>query len=105
VVPDRAGYLQFVVHPWAEVHINQQYVLTTPSARRVALPPGDHVVRLHNPFYAEVTREVRVSEDQTEVIEVSLEEQPDAGVPATPSLVRPPREDVDEPPMPVDEEP
>jgi hypothetical protein len=74
VVPSRAGYLQFVVDPWAEVHIDGQLVLTTPSAQRIALPPGRHFLRLYNPYFESVDREVWVRENDLEVIHVALEE-------------------------------
>ena len=64
VVPQRAGYLRFVVDPWAEVYIDGQHVLTTPSAQRIALAPGRHFLRLHNPYFRNVDREVWVEEGE-----------------------------------------
>lgn len=97
VVPERAGYLQFVVEPWAEVHIDGQHVLTTPSARRIALPPGRHWIRLQNPYFDEVDREVWVSENETQLVEVDLEAAP--APPPEPSPAAPP------PPPVLDDEP
>ena len=45
----RAG-IQFVVQPWAHVHIDGKYVDTTPTAKVFDLPPGRHVIRLVNPY-------------------------------------------------------
>lgn len=81
VVPQRAGHLQFVVEPWAEVHIDGQHVLTTPSARRVALSPGQHWLKFRNPFYPEVERDdVWVEEGESRLIEVDLEAESGATV-------------------------
>jgi serine/threonine-protein kinase len=76
VVPQRAGALRFVVDPWARVEIDGQEVLTTPSAEAVALPAGRHFLRLENPFYHAVDREVWVREGETQVIEETLVEMP-----------------------------
>ena len=74
VVPQRAGHLRFVVDPWARVEIDGQEVLTTPSAREIALPPGRHFVRLENPYFQPIDREVWVREGETDVIEETLVE-------------------------------
>ncbi|MBX3271706.1 MAG: serine/threonine protein kinase [Sandaracinaceae bacterium] len=72
VVPRRVGTVRFLVHPWAEVHIDGQHVLTTPSARRVPLTPGRHWVRFENLYYPEVQREIVVEEGETQLVEVDL---------------------------------
>jgi len=82
VSPQRAGFLRFIVHPWAEVHIDGQHVLTTPSARRVALSPGEHHVELRNEYYPAVSQQIVVVEGETHVIEESLEEGEDLAEPA-----------------------
>ena len=74
VVPEHAGYVRFVVEPWADVHIDGQHVLTTPSAQRIALDPGTHYVRLVNPYFHGVDREIQIREGETEVVEATLEE-------------------------------
>jgi serine/threonine-protein kinase len=75
VVPQRAGHLRFVVDPWAHVEIDGQPVLTTPSAREIALPPGDHYVRLENPYYETIDRRVTVREGETQLIEETMVER------------------------------
>jgi hypothetical protein len=84
-VVEHAGFLGFVVDPWAEVHIAShrgdgrwQYVLTTPSARRVPLPPGRYWVKFRNQFYPEVRQEVVVTEGETQVLEIDLDPTPSA---------------------------
>ena len=79
VVPQRSGQLRFVVDPWAEVHIDGQHVLTTPSAQSIALTPGRHYVRLVNPYFASIDQEVQIVEGQTEIVDVTLAELPGAG--------------------------
>ncbi|HJL17804.1 MAG TPA: serine/threonine-protein kinase [Sandaracinaceae bacterium LLY-WYZ-13_1] len=85
VVPQRAGYLRFVVDPWAMVYIDGQHVLTTPSARRVALPPGRHWLKFQNEYYPEVNQEIWVREGETQLVEISLEEDADDPTEAPPS--------------------
>ncbi|HEY8427933.1 MAG TPA: serine/threonine-protein kinase [Sandaracinaceae bacterium] len=102
-VPERAGYLTFVIEPWAEVHVKPertgewQHVLTTPSARRIALAAGRYGLKFRNPFFPEVTREVEVREGETLLVEHDFEDEP----PSPPaSAAEPPP-----PPRPADEEP
>ena len=76
VVPERAGQLRFVVDPWARVEIDGQEVLTTPSARLVALPAGRHFVRLENPYFTPVDRTAWVRVGETQLIEETLAELP-----------------------------
>lgn len=71
--PPRAGYLTVVVDPWATVWIDGEEVVTTPTAEAIALPPGKHYVKLRNPYYREVTREVLIEPEETFALEVELE--------------------------------
>ena len=74
VVPESAGYLRFVVDPWADVYVDGQLVLTTPSAQRVALSPGRHFLRFANPFFESVDREIWVRENEVQMVELTLED-------------------------------
>ncbi|MGF1466902.1 MAG: serine/threonine protein kinase [Sandaracinaceae bacterium] len=85
VEPERAGFVRFVVHPWARVSVDGREVLTTPSARRVPLRPGRHWLKLENPFYPGVDREIFIREGQTEVVDVDLEELARAAAEADPA--------------------
>ncbi len=73
VVPEQAGYLRVVVDPWADVYIDGQKVMTTPSAQPIALTPGLHYVRLVNPYYQEARREIEIETGETQMVEVELE--------------------------------
>lgn len=75
ILPDRAGYVQFVVDPWADVYIDGQHVLTTPSAQRLALPPGRHFVRFENPYFRSVDREIWVREREVQLVEETLSDE------------------------------
>ena len=76
VVPEHAGFIRFVVEPWAEVWIDGQLVLTTPSAQRIALPQGRHFVRLSNPYFEAVEQEVWVRENEVHLVELTLPDRP-----------------------------
>jgi eukaryotic-like serine/threonine-protein kinase len=89
VIPLHAGYTRFVVDPWAEVWIDGQRVLVTPSAENVALPPGRHYLRLYNPYFRSIEREVWVTSDETELIDVTLEELAPGEAPSAPPTPTP----------------
>jgi hypothetical protein len=95
VVPQRAGHLRFVVEPWAEVHIDGQHVLTTPSARRVALPAGRHWLKFRSQAYPEVNQEVWVREGETQLIEIDLDGADAPPLPPAPAA-EPPAEEEEE---------
>lgn len=77
VEPAEMGYLRFVVDPWAEVYVDGEHVLTTPSARNVGLSPGRHWLKFRNEYYPEVNREIWVESGQTELVEISLADDAD----------------------------
>jgi len=79
VLPQRAGYVRFVVHPWATVYIDGDEVLTTPSARRVPLTPGVHYLKFQNEYYPDMDEEITVIEGETQLIERDLEEDAEPG--------------------------
>jgi serine/threonine-protein kinase len=79
VVPERAGYVRFVVDPWAEVFIDGQHVLTTPSAQRIALAPGRHFLRLENPYFESVSRDIWIRENEVEVVRETLNDPTSVG--------------------------
>ena len=72
VVPAEAGYLRFVVEPWAHVYIDGEHVLTTPSARSIALPAGQHFLKFRNQYYPEVNQEIWVEESENVLVEIDL---------------------------------
>ncbi len=73
VVPERAGFLRVVVDPWADVYIDGQHVVTTPTAQPIALSPGTHYLKFINPYYQEFQTEVRIVTEETETVEVELQ--------------------------------
>lgn len=79
VVPEQAGFLRLVVDPWADVYIDGQKVVTTPTAFPIALPPGVHYLKFVNPYYQELQREVTIETGATELVEVELQPLHDLG--------------------------
>ena len=77
VSPELAGWLEVVAEPWADVYIDGQHVLTTPSAQRIPLTPGRHYVKYKNPFYEEETSEIVVQAGETQWLRAEL--KPKAG--------------------------
>jgi PEGA domain len=74
LTPDRAGYLQVVVDPWAEVHLDGRLLTVTPSAERFMLAPGAHFVKFVHPQFQPVTREVQIERGQVFTLRVALSE-------------------------------
>jgi serine/threonine-protein kinase len=70
--PPPPGYLRVLVEPWAEVWIDGKHVETTPFARALAVPEGEHTLKLHNPHFADDTRTVNVRRGETETVRVAL---------------------------------
>ena len=73
LTPARAGFLQLVVDPWAEVHVDGQLLTVTPTAERFMLSPGRHFVRLSHPQFQTVTREVEIERGKIERLKVTLD--------------------------------
>jgi eukaryotic-like serine/threonine-protein kinase len=69
---DDAGYLQVSVRPWAHVYVDGQHVATTPTARRFALAPGRHFVRLENPYFSPHEEAIMVTTGATVTVQVEL---------------------------------
>ena len=70
--PSEMGHIKVVVDPWADVYIDGQLAVTTPSAASIPLSPGRHYLKFQNPYFHEQTREVLVYAGATEEIIVSL---------------------------------
>jgi serine/threonine-protein kinase len=68
----RAGYLRVVAEPWADVYIDGELAVTTPSASRIPLPPGTHYLKFVNPFYQEHTLSVQITTAETNAVHVVL---------------------------------
>lgn len=66
-----AGMLQVAVRPWAEVFLDGKPLGTTPLDR-LALPSGDHVVRVRHPAFEPLERHVSVKPGETTKLIVDL---------------------------------
>jgi eukaryotic-like serine/threonine-protein kinase len=75
----RAGFLQVVVDPWADVLIDGDTVITTPTARSLPLSPGKHYVKLVNPFFQEQSHEVVIHSGKTVRLDAKLKPKPTSG--------------------------
>jgi serine/threonine protein kinase len=68
----RAGYVRVVADPWADVYVDGELVVTTPTAQRIPLPPGTHFLKFVNPFYIEHNAQVVVRPGETELVRATL---------------------------------
>jgi serine/threonine-protein kinase len=76
IVPKNAGYIEVVVDPWADVYVDGELVVTTPSAQRIALRPGKHYVKYKNPYYLDKTQEITVRPGEVQRLSVVLTATP-----------------------------
>jgi eukaryotic-like serine/threonine-protein kinase len=68
----RAGYVRVIAEPWADVFVDGELAVTTPTAQRLPLAPGVHYLKFVNPFYHEETAKVHVRTGETELVRVAL---------------------------------
>jgi serine/threonine-protein kinase len=68
------GSLQLYVLPWAEVSIDGRTVGSTPLPKR-PLTPGRHTLRLVNPRYEPLEREIQILPGETLRVQVNLERE------------------------------
>jgi len=71
VAPTRAGFLQLLILPWAEVRVDGQAVGTTPL-KPIRLAVGEHSVELRHPAYVPLRKTVTVRLGETTKLEVDL---------------------------------
>ncbi len=76
LIPHRAGYLQVVVEPWADVYVDGELVATTPTSSRIPLPPGKHYVKYKNPFFQDQAAEIFVHPGKTVRLSARLTAKP-----------------------------
>jgi serine/threonine-protein kinase len=73
LVPQGAGYLSCVVHPWAHVFIDGQQVATTPFATPIPLRAGTHYVRFEHPEAPTEQRQVTLSAGQRILLDIEMQ--------------------------------
>jgi hypothetical protein len=69
--PPSVGYVNVFAEPWAHVYVGSRRVGTTPL-RKLALPAGEHRLKLVNPAGPRAERTVRVVAGQTQLLDVEL---------------------------------
>ena len=59
------GYLSVQVIPWGNIHVNNQYLETTPLSEPLALSAGKHKIRITNPNFSEITDSIFIEAGET----------------------------------------
>jgi len=72
LTPENAGFLLVNADPWAQVYVDGKLATITPSAERIMVAPGRHFIKLANPHFEVVSREVRVDQGQVVRVEAVL---------------------------------
>ncbi|MFO0679979.1 MAG: serine/threonine-protein kinase [Polyangiaceae bacterium] len=72
LVPKHAATLRVLAEPWAEVHVDGEFVDTTPFARTIPLEPGKHFVVLRHPTLPPVSRVLVVNEGESALVDVDM---------------------------------
>ena len=59
------GYLWVRVVPWGKIYIDDQYQETTPLSGPLPIPGGEHVIKISNPNFSEISDTVFISPGRT----------------------------------------
>ena len=60
-----SGYIFVSVEPWAEIYVDDQYRDTTPLSKPIVVSAGTRRLRLHNPAYKDIVRNLTVDPGDT----------------------------------------
>lgn len=55
------GYLKIIVNPWAKIYVNGQSMGSSPPLDNLELKPGTYKIKIENPAYRAVTKEVKIN--------------------------------------------
>lgn len=55
------GYLKIIVNPWAKIYVNGQAMGSSPPLDNLELKPGTYKIKIENPAYRAVTKEVKIN--------------------------------------------
>jgi|GEM_PF-339388 len=92
LVPQTVAYLRVVVHPWAHVIVDGQFVDTTPFARPIPLSAGTHFVRFEHPSAPAERRTVKLVAGETLLLDVNMKLAPSADAGREPLDAGPPED-------------
>jgi serine/threonine protein kinase len=70
----RKSYFRLNVDPWAKIYIDGKYVETTPIAKALEVPAGNHSVKLENPSFRTWQKRVNFKPGETVVMDIKLEQ-------------------------------
>lgn len=68
----RPGAIFISTYPWARIYIDGEYRETTPLRGPLQIEQGEHILRLENPNFASIEREIVVSPGQIDTLNFSL---------------------------------
>lgn len=60
-----AGYILVSVEPWGKVYVDDQFRETTPSAQPIVVSAGTRRIRIHNPSFQDIVRDVTIDPGDT----------------------------------------
>ena len=72
VVSDKVGRFFVICNPWAKVFIDGKYMETTPFSTPLNLPIGKHRVKLVNPNFASLEKDIIVRGGYIDTLKVNL---------------------------------
>lgn len=62
---EKIGYLDCKVFPWGEIFINGTYNSTTPLRKPIMLMPGNYNLKISNPNYSDIEKEITIQAKET----------------------------------------
>lgn len=66
------GYLSCNVFPWGDVYLNEEFIGQTPFAEPIKLSPGSHILKIKNPNYNEVVKQIDIKKQDTLFVQYNL---------------------------------
>jgi serine/threonine-protein kinase len=70
--PRDYGRLRIVVYPWAKIHVDGKYVVTSPTVDPIALIPGKHRLRFTHSTFGSKTMEIHLRPKEERLIFVKM---------------------------------
>ena len=64
--------MRILVDPWAEVYVDGKYQDTTPFAKALSIPEGEHKIEFKNPYFTVEKRNVNIKRGAVSTLKIAL---------------------------------
>ncbi|HMW35857.1 MAG TPA: serine/threonine-protein kinase [bacterium] len=63
------GILKILINPWGNISVDGKPMGASPPLERLELSPGNHTIKIENPAYKAVTKQVKITVGQTTTLQ------------------------------------